>query len=64
MNRKVKENDLIKLPHGNVSKLAEDVGVSVSTVNSALKGVKAMSDTTYENIRSKAMNFYGGRILL
>lgn len=59
-----KENDIIVLPHGCQTKLAREIGCSDVTVRNALKCIKTMSPETFINIRNKAMNFYGGRILL
>ena len=64
MNRKLKDNDVIKLPHGNVKALAESLGVSETTVRCACKGVRTMSDMTFSNIRNTAVDCYGGKILI
>lgn len=64
MKRQANTTDIIILPHGNQQKLAREVGCSEVTVRNALKCIKTMSEENFINIRNKAMNYYGGRILL
>lgn len=64
MKKITKETNRIILPYGNASKLAADLGLGRSTVFQALRGVKAMSESTYFNVRNKAIDLYGGRYLL
>lgn len=64
MDKVKRENGVIVLEYGNVSRLADKVGKSVIAVSKALKGTRIVSRENYVLIRRLAVKEFGGRYLM